>query len=138
MLERQGQGKGLVRAFDGSGLHILLVRPSWKPPGDPFPHRRRLLTPPPRCRSRTARGSRFAAPTLRLSTPPPLYCPAQRNGPWPLYADSAFLARISPPAARGNPVASTRPGVRMNVRPLHDRLFVTRIEDGEQTIGGII
>ena len=26
----------------------------------------------------------------------------------------------------------------MNVRPLHDRLFVTRIEDGEQTIGGII
>ena len=26
----------------------------------------------------------------------------------------------------------------MNVRPLHDRLFVTRIDDGEQTIGGII
>jgi len=26
----------------------------------------------------------------------------------------------------------------MNVRPLHDRLFVTRIDDGEQTVGGII
>ena len=26
----------------------------------------------------------------------------------------------------------------MNVRPLHDRLIVSRIEDGEQQIGGII
>jgi chaperonin GroES len=26
----------------------------------------------------------------------------------------------------------------MNVRPLHDRLFVTRSDDGEQTVGGII
>jgi chaperonin GroES len=26
----------------------------------------------------------------------------------------------------------------MNVRPLHDRLFVTRIDDGEQTVGSII
>ena len=26
----------------------------------------------------------------------------------------------------------------MNVRPLHDRLIIQRIEEGEQTIGGII
>jgi chaperonin GroES len=26
----------------------------------------------------------------------------------------------------------------MNVRPLHDRLIVQRLEEGEQTIGGII
>jgi chaperonin GroES len=26
----------------------------------------------------------------------------------------------------------------MNVRPLHDRLVVRRLEDGEQTVGGII
>ena len=26
----------------------------------------------------------------------------------------------------------------MNIRPLHDRIIVTRLEEGEQTIGGII
>jgi chaperonin GroES len=26
----------------------------------------------------------------------------------------------------------------MNVRPLHDRIIVSRIKEGEQTIGGII
>jgi chaperonin GroES len=26
----------------------------------------------------------------------------------------------------------------MNVRPLHDRIFVQRLEDGEQQVGGII
>ena len=26
----------------------------------------------------------------------------------------------------------------MNVRPLHDRLIIQRLEEGEQTIGGII
>ena len=26
----------------------------------------------------------------------------------------------------------------MNVRPLHDRIIVSRIEEGEQTVGGII
>jgi len=29
-------------------------------------------------------------------------------------------------------------GVNMNVRPLHDRIVVRRLEEGEQNIGGII
>ena len=32
----------------------------------------------------------------------------------------------------------THPGSPMNVRPLHDRLIVQRLEEGEQTVGGII
>ena len=42
--------------------------------------------------------------------------------------------------------AASRPGVRyqtvgvdhMNVRPLHDRIIVQRIDEGEQKVGGII
>jgi chaperonin GroES len=29
-------------------------------------------------------------------------------------------------------------GVRMKVRPLHDRIIVQRLEEGEQVVGGII
>ena len=29
-------------------------------------------------------------------------------------------------------------GIAMNVRPLHDRIIVERIEEGEQKVGGII
>src|ERR1700692_904614 len=40
---------------------------------------------------------------------------------------------------RKEPPHFTRDGVKsMNVRPLHDRIIVQRIEEGEQKIGGII
>src|ERR1700692_3312933 len=40
---------------------------------------------------------------------------------------------------RKEPPHFTRDGVQsMNVRPLHDRIIVSRIEEGEQKIGGII
>src|ERR1700732_3329314 len=40
---------------------------------------------------------------------------------------------------KGSPTIITTDGVHsMNVRPLHDRIIVSRIEEGEQKIGGII
>src|SRR6202047_3122253 len=40
---------------------------------------------------------------------------------------------------KGSPTIITTDGVvSMNVRPLHDRLIVQRLEEGEQKIGGII
>src|ERR1700692_4669992 len=40
---------------------------------------------------------------------------------------------------RKEPPHFTRDGVQsMNVRPLHDRIIVSRIEEGEQKVGGII
>src|SRR6202047_310921 len=40
---------------------------------------------------------------------------------------------------KGSPTIITTDGVvSMNVRPLHDRIIVQRLEEGEQKIGGII
>src|ERR1019366_2841968 len=53
------------------------------------------------------------------------------------------LASLGPPSRTlsGNPEGPTlsTDGVqRMNVRPLHDRIIVQRLEEGEQKVGGII
>jgi chaperonin GroES len=49
--------------------------------------------------------------------------------------DEAFFQQVYP-ASTSNPYDN---GVqRMNVRPLHDRIIVQRLEEGEQKVGGII
>src|ERR1700730_5707415 len=49
---------------------------------------------------------------------------------------SASSSRLS---GSGSPTIITTDGVvSMNVRPLHDRIIVQRLEEGEQKIGGII
>src|SRR5438093_307560 len=39
---------------------------------------------------------------------------------------------------RHSPITQDRRSTKMNVRPLHDRIIVQRIEEGEQKVGGII
>jgi chaperonin GroES len=55
-----------------------------------------------------------------------------------LQSVSSYLLSTLVPLAITAPVSTTRPGSHMRVTPLHDRLIIQRIEEGEQTIGGII
>jgi chaperonin GroES len=43
-----------------------------------------------------------------------------------------------PARNQGQPQPHARRSKQMNVRPLHDRIIVQRIEEGEQKVGGII
>src|SRR5476649_1057113 len=52
------------------------------------------------------------------------------NSPWAQEISSGLSARNLQLPADGVQ--------RMNVRPLHDRIIVSRIEEGEQKVGGII
>src|SRR5678815_3666751 len=51
---------------------------------------------------------------------------------------SSSLQSTPANAGDGRPNSTTRPGSHMRVTPLHDRLIIQRLEEGEQTIGGII
>ena len=44
--------------------------------------------------------------------------------------------RVKPARGRTSPAASG--GSRFRIRPLHDRILVKRVEEGEQKVGGII
>jgi chaperonin GroES len=69
-----------------------------------------------------------------------LYCSAQRGSPrtGTLIQTSGFPQLVAARDAWLLPATPATAGVHMTVRPLHDRLLVARIDEGEQTIGGII
>jgi chaperonin GroES len=56
-----------------------------------------------------------------------------------VYAAQRLVVNPSTPATQAiGANSTTRPGTHMKVRPLHDRLIIQRIEEGEQRVGGII